>query len=163
MFETRISTGRLVARALGLGAVAGVRSMSAPAQLSRAASRGEIGGIEETPFASLASPRVSRVLTVLAVGEAVADKFPRVPDRISVPGLFGRAASGALVGAALFASAGRRGTAGATLGLLSAVVASYPSYYLRVGLLERSSLPNWALGLLEDALAEGVGLLSLKR
>ncbi len=163
MFGARSSKGLLVARVLGLGAVAGIRSVSAQAQLSRAASRGEIEGIEETPFAPLASPRASRVLTVLAVGEAVADKFPRAPDRISIPGLLGRAASGALVGAALFASASRRGTAGATLGLLSAVTASYPSYYLRVGLLERSSLPNWVLGLLEDALAEGIGLLSLKR
>ncbi len=137
--------------------------MSAPAQLSRAALRGDIGGIEKTPFAPLASPKVSRVLTALAVGEAVADKFPRSPDRISVPGLFGRAASGALVGAALFASAQHRGTVGAALGLISALAASYPSYYLRVGLLERSSLPNWALGLLEDALAQGAGLLSLKR
>jgi uncharacterized membrane protein len=163
MFETRISTGRLVARALGLGVVAGMRSMSAPAQLSRAASRGRIDSIEETPFAILASPRVSRLLTFLAVGEAVADKYHRVPDRISGPGLFGRAASGALVGAALFASSGRQGKAGATLGLISAVAASYPLYYARVGLLERSNLPNWVLGLLEDALAEGLGMLSLKK
>ena len=37
-------------RALGLGAVAGVRSMSAPALLSRAASRGNIEGIEFVRF-----------------------------------------------------------------------------------------------------------------
>lgn len=163
MFETRISTGQLVLRTLGLGAVAGIRSMSAPAQLSRAASGGRIDGIEKTLFASLASTRVSRLLTVLAVGEMIADKYSGAPDRVSTPGLFGRAASGALVGAALFASSGRQGKSGAALGLISTVAASYPSYYLRVGLLERSNLPNWALGLLEDVFAEGLGALSLKQ
>jgi uncharacterized membrane protein len=113
-------------RALGLGAVAGVRSMSAPALLSRAASRGNIEGIEDTPFAFLASSRAARILTVLAVGEALADKLPFSPDRISPPGLIGRMASGGLVGAALFAAAGHRATIGAGLGLLSAAAASYP-------------------------------------
>ena len=149
-------------RALGLGAVAGVRSMSAPALLSRAASRGSIGGIEETPFAFLASPRAARVLTVLAVGEALADKLSYAPDRISTPGLVGRMASGGLVGAALFAAAGRRVAVGATLGLLSAAASSYPSYYLRVKTQEKLGAPNWALGLVEDAAAEGAGLLALR-
>ena len=155
--------GRLVARTLSLGAVAGIRSMSAPAQLSRAASRGKTDGIEKTLFAPLASTRAARLLTVLAVGEVIADKYSGAPDRVSAPGLFGRAASGALVGAALFASSARQGKAGAALGLIAAVAASYPSYYLRVGLMERSNLRNWALGLLEDAFAEGLVALSLKK
>ncbi|HVF00443.1 MAG TPA: DUF4126 family protein [Rubrobacteraceae bacterium] len=163
MFETRTSMGHLAARTLSLGAVAGIRSMSAPAQLSWAASHGRIDGIAKTPFAPLASTRVSRLLTVLAVGEVLADKYSRAPNRVSAPGLFGRAASGALVGAALFVSSGRQGKVGAALGLIAAVAASYPSYYLRVGLLARSNLPNWALGLLEDAFAEGLGTLSLKK
>ncbi len=153
----------LLRRALGLGAVAGVRSMSAPALLSRAASRGYIGGIEDTPFAFLASPRAARILTVLAVGEALADKLPFAPDRISAPGLLGRMASGALVGAALFAAAERRAAPGAGLGLLSAAAASYPSYYLRVKTQEKLGVPNWAAGLVEDALAEGAGLLALRK
>lgn len=63
----------------------------------------------------------------------------------------------------MFASSGRQGKAGAALGLIAAVAASYPSYHLRVVLTERSNLPNWALGLLEDAFAEGLGALSLKK
>ncbi len=136
--------------------------MSAPAQLSRAASRGAVEGIEGTPFAFLASPRTARILTVLAVGEALADKLPFSPDRISAPGLIGRITSGALVGAALFAAAERRATVGAGLSLLSAAAASYPSYYLRVKIQEKLGAPNWAVGLVEDALAEGGGLLALR-
>ena len=154
---------RALRRTLGLGAVAGVRSMSAPALLSRAASRGYIEGIEGTPFAFLASPRAARILTVLAVGEALADKLPFSPDRISGPGLIGRMASGALVGAALFAAAERRATIGAGLGLLSAAAASYPSDYLRVKTQEKLGEPIWAVGLVEDALVEGTGLLTLRK
>ena len=150
-------------RALALGAVAGVRSMSAPALLSRAASRGDIEGIEGTSFAFLASSRAARILTILAVGEALADKLPFSPDRISTPGLIGRMASGGLVGAALFAAAERRAVIGAGLGLLAAAAASYPSYYLRVKAQEKFGVPNWALGLVEDALAEGAGLLALRK
>src|SRR5947209_534719 len=102
----------VLGRVLGLGAIAGIRSMSAPTHLSRAASRGKVGGIEDTSFAPLASTRVARILTLLAVGEAVADKFGGIPDRISPPGLIGRMATGALVGAALVAAAKRRATIG---------------------------------------------------
>ena len=150
-------------RAAGLGTVAGVRSMSAPALLSRKALRGAVPGIESTPFAALASPRVARALTLMAVGEAIADKFDFVPDRTSIPGLIGRAVSGAFVGAALFVSGGRRGTAGAALGLVSALAGSYPSYYLRTMSQEKLGAPHWALGLLEDALAQSVGLAALRR
>ena len=164
MTHTRTSKpGHALGRTLGLGAVAGVRSMSAPALLSRAASRGDIGNIEGTPFAFLASSRTARILTVLAIGEALADKLPFSPDRISVPGLIGRMASGALVGAALLAAAERRAAIGAGLGLLAAAAASYPSYYLRVKTQEKLGAPNWAVGLVEDALAEGAGLLTLRK
>jgi uncharacterized membrane protein len=164
MMHTRTSNpGHALGRTLGLGAVAGVRSMSAPALLSRTASRGDIGGIEGTPFAFLASPRTARILTVLAIGEALADKLPFSPDRISAPGLIGRMVSGALVGAALFAAAERRAALGAGLGLLSAAAASYPSYYLRVKTQEKLGVPNWAVGLVEDVLAEGAGLLTLRK
>ena len=152
-----------VLRAAGLGAVAGVRSMSAPALLSRKASSGAMAGIEDTPFAVLASPKVARTLTLLAVGEAIADKFNSAPERISIPGLIGRASSGAFVGAVLFTSGGRQGAAGAALGLLSALAAAYSSYYLRVSMWEKLGAPNWALGLLEDAFAEGAGLLILRK
>ena len=149
--------------AAGLGAVAGIRSMTPPALLSRAASRGEIRGIGKTPFGFLASPRVSTLLTVLAVGEMSADKLPFSPDRISAPGLAGRLATGALVGATLFSADGRNGTAGGAIGALSSLATSYASYYLRVGTQQRLGLPNPAGGIVEDAVALGLGLLSLRR
>lgn len=139
-----------VRKTLGLGAVAGLRSMSAPALLSQAARIGEVDGLEDTRFAPLLSSKVSSILYVLAAGEMVADKSARIPSRISPPALFGRAASGALVGAALFVSGERRGVSGAALGALAAVAAAYASYYARAGVGEALGVPDQVLGLLED-------------
>ena len=149
--------------AAGLGAVAGIRSMTPPALLSRAAARGQVRGIERTPFAFLASPGVAGLLTVLAVGEISADKLPFAPDRISAPGLAGRLATGALVGAALYASDGRKGATGGAVGALSSLASSYLSFYLRTGAQQRLGLPNPAGGVIEDAIALSLGLLSLRR
>ena len=147
--------------AIGLGAVAGIRSMTPPALLSRAASRGEIPGIAGTPFGFLASPRVATLLTVLAAGEISADKLPVAPDRVSIPGLAGRLATGALVGAALFSSSGRPGATGGALGALSSLATSYASYYLRTGTQQRFGLPNPVGGVVEDVIALTIGLRSL--
>ena len=149
--------------AVGLGAVAGIRSMTPPALLSRAASRGEIRGIEKTPFGFLTSRRAANLLTVLALGEISADKLPFSPDRTSVPGLAGRLATGALVGAAMYAADGRKGATGGAIGALSSLATSYLSFYLRTGAQQRLGLPNPIGGILEDTVALSVGLLSLRR
>ncbi len=141
----------LVRRALGLGAIAGVRSMAAPAALSRAAEQGNIGSLEGTPFAALGSSRVSTALRMLEIGEMFVDKLPMVlPSRTSPPPLLGRAASGGLVGAALFASEGRRMAAGGVLGAASALTAAYATERLRLQTAERLRIPDPVVALLED-------------
>ncbi len=139
-------------RALGLGAIAGVRSMAAPAILSRSIVEGRVRDLEDTPFAALGSPRVSNALRVLEIGELIVDKLPVLPGRTSPPLLLGRAASGAVVGAALFASVGRRAATGGVLGAVSAMAAAYAAERLRVQIIQRLGVPNVAAGLLEDGI-----------
>ena len=139
-------------RALGLGAIAGVRSMAGPAILSRSVVEGRVGDLEGTPFAALGSPGVSAALRLLEMGELTVDKLPIAPSRTSPPPLLGRAASGAVVGAALFASAGRRPAAGGALGAASAMATAYTAERLRVQLTQRLGVPNVAVGLLEDGI-----------
>lgn len=158
----RRKSGDALLGTIGLGTVAGIRSMTPPALLSRAASRGGIPGIEKTPFAFLASPRAARLLTVLALAEISADKLPFSPDRTSIPGLAGRLATGALAGAALFSADGRNGATGGAFGAVSSLASSYFSFYLRTGAQERFGLPSPVLGLVEDAVALSIGLLSLE-
>ncbi len=137
-------------RALGLGAISGLRSASGPAFVSRAASRGDLdlGG---TPLAFLGSPRLSKALVVIELGEVVGDKLPMAPSRTSLPPLLVRAASGGLVGAAAFASEGRRAAAGAILGSSAAITASFAGEGLRALVVGKTGLPNPVVALAEDA------------
>ena len=139
-------------RALGLGAIAGMRSMAAPAILSRSVVEGRGASLENTPYAALGSPRVSRALRVLEIGELIVDKLPVLPDRTSLPPLLGRVASGALVGAALLASGGRWPVMGGALGAVSAMTAAYAAERVRKQITQRLGLPNVVAGLLEDGI-----------
>jgi len=135
---------------VGLAAMTGLRSMAGPALLSRAIRRGGVGELRGNLFGALGSPKISALLQLLMVGEMIADKTPFVPARTSAPALTGRALSGALVGAALFAAAGRRPIVGATLGVPSAVAAAYAGEKLRVRGPEKLGVPSSVLGFLED-------------
>jgi uncharacterized membrane protein len=141
-----------VTRVLGLGAIAGFRSMAAPATLSRAVSDGRIEGLDDTPFAILGSPGVSTVLRMMEIGEFIVDKLPVTPSRTSPPLLLGRAASGGLVGAALFASENRRSLVGGALGAAAALAAAYAGERLRLRAAEKLGVPHPVVALLEDGL-----------
>lgn len=140
----------LALRAAGLGAIAGLRSMAAPAALSRAAADGRVGGLQDTPFAVLGSSKVSALLTVFEVGELVGDKLPMTPSRTSLPPLLGRAASGAVVGGALFTSERHRTVPGAAFGAAAAVAAAYAGERLRALASEKTGIPDPVVALAED-------------
>ena len=139
-------------RTLGLGAITAVRSMAAPAILSRSAVEERVGSLEGTPFAALAAPRVSTALQLLEIGETVGDKTPIIPSRTSLLPLLGRAAIGTFAGAALFASGKRPVAAGAALGAVSATAAAYAAEGVRMQITERLGVPNVVAGLLEDGI-----------
>jgi uncharacterized membrane protein len=153
---------RVIARnALALGAVSGLRTASGPAFVGLAASRGDLdlGG---TRLAFLGSPRLSKALVVMALGELVGDKLPMAPSRTTLPSLLGRAASGGLVGAALFVAEGRRAAAGAALGASAAVAAAFTGEQLRALVGQKIGLPNPVVALAEDAIVLLVGSRALR-
>jgi uncharacterized membrane protein len=150
-----------VPRVLGLGAISGLRSLSGPAFVSHAASRGALD-LNRTVFAVLGSPRISKALVLMELGELVGDKLPATPSRTSPPPLLGRAVSGAVVGAAVFVSEGRRATTGAALGSTAAIVAALAGERLRALAVEKTGLPDPVVALAEDATVLLVGLRSLR-
>jgi uncharacterized membrane protein len=150
-----------VSRALGLGAISGLRSLSGPAFVSRAASHGHLD-LKRTPIAFLGSPRLSKVLILMELGELVGDKLPKAPGRTSLPPLLGRVVSGAVVGAAVFASEGRRTTTGMALGSTAAIAAAFAGERLRALAVEKTGLPDPVVALAEDATVLLVGLRSLR-
>ena len=147
--------------AAALGAVAGLRSMMAPALLSQAARTGSIG-LEGTQFEFLSTQRAADIATGAAVLELVADKLPFTPDRTSAVPLIARAASGALVGAALCAARKKDLLSGALVGSVAAVAAAFAGYLIRKKLTENADLPDLLVALAEDAVAMGAGTVALR-
>ena len=150
-----------ISRALGLGAISGLRSLSGPAFVSRTASRGDLD-LDHTVFAFLGSPPIFKALVLMELGELVGDKLSATPSRTFPPLLLGRAASGALAGAAVFVSEGRRATIGTALGSTAAIAAGFAGERLRALTVEKTGLPDPVVAFAEDVAVLLVGLRSLR-
>jgi uncharacterized membrane protein len=146
-------------KTLGLAAGAGLLSMAVPALLARAVRRGDL---DAPSLPALGYKDVSALLSLLSIGEMVADKTHLVPARTSAPALLGRILSGALAGSVLFADEGRRGNSGAILGALSAFAAAYTGERLRTTGVRRG-IPDPILGVLEDRFVLTLGTRLLRR
>ncbi len=148
---------RIVARAIGLGGVAGLRSMLAPALLSSKLAHKHADSAAGKIAVALAEPKVALTLKALSAGELIGDKLPKTPSRIAPLPLAARAVSGAIVGGAVFGSARRPLWLGALLGGAAAVGAAYGGYHLRKLADEKFNLPDPVIALVEDAIAVSVG------
>ena len=148
-------------KALGLGAISGLRTFSGPVFVGRAASRGDLN-LGSTTLGFLGSPLLSKVLIVMALGEMIGDKLPAAPSRTALPSIVGRAACGGVVGAAVFVSEGRRAATGAMLGAPAAVAAAFAGEGLRTLVGEKTGLPDPVVALAEDAVVLLVGTRSLR-
>jgi len=149
------TSARVIAAAAGLGVVAGLRSMTAPALLAWAGHE----GWTRTPRV-LRQGRGVKVASALALGEIIADKTPYIPNRTEPASLAWRIASGALVGGALCGAKHKSVTAGAVAGGLGALAATYGAFHLRHRLSER--VPDRLVALGEDAIAVGGGALLMR-
>lgn len=148
-------------RALTMGAIAGMRSLTAPALLSLAESRQKMPAhdpIEQSFVEKLASPRVTTALGVMALGEMVVDKLPMTPSRTQLPSVVFRTLSGAVVGSVLFDAEEQNPLAGAAVGAVGALAATFGLYHLRKATGEKLKVADPLLGMAEDALAIGSGL-----
>jgi uncharacterized membrane protein len=148
-------------KAICMGVIAGMRSMSAPALVSNHLAHHDSEELANSSFSFMGSPRVAQALKIAALGEMVADKLPIIPDRISPGPLAARILSGALCGASLCTAEGARAPIGAIGGGLSAIASAYAFYHLRQKLGATRILPDAALGLSEDALVVCTGLTVL--
>jgi uncharacterized membrane protein len=144
-----------------LGAVSGMRSMAAPAIVSKLAHSGLLP-LEESQIRFLQHKNSARTMAVMALTEMVADKLPFIPNRTKVFPLVTRAVSGAVSGMA-FASAKKRPAAlGALFGVLAAVGATYGAFKIRQMTTERLHVPDTLVAVAEDALVAGSAYLVWK-
>lgn len=151
-----------LAIAFAVGAVAGLRSMTAPAVVSWGARFGWLD-LQHTWAAFLGSPPVLYLLTALALAELVIDKLPRTPSRKTVGPFAARVVVGASMGAALCAAAQQSPLAGALLGALGGVAGTLGGYEARTRLVSALKAPDLMIALLEDAIAIGGGLFLVSR
>lgn len=147
----------------GIGVVAGMRSMMAPALLSHKLSHTMPASEPHSALEYAANPTTANVLKVLAVGELVADKLPNTPARTEMPGLGFRMLSGGTCGALLNEAEGQSVVPGAVAGGLGAVVGSFLFMRLRLWIDEEFGLPDPVVALAEDALTITAGWLLVDR
>lgn len=129
-----------VAAAAGLGAAAGLRSMTplAVLQLRR--------GLLPWPQGSL--------LVAAGAGELIVDKLPPAPNRTSPVSLLGRLAGAGWAGATV------AGPIGAVVAAGTAVGAAFAGMHARAFLVRRSGLPDGVFATAEDLVAVSLATAS---
>jgi len=140
-------------RVLGMGTVAGMRAVIAPALLSHFLVKSPAGALNFSRLHYLQVPKVALGLKLAAGAELVTDKLPFTPNRIVPMQLTGRVLSGAVVGATLALANKQNQIAGALLGGLAATASTYIFFYLRKELGKTTGLPDASIAVLEDTLA----------
>jgi uncharacterized membrane protein len=134
-----------------IGAVAGLRSMTAPAVVSWGARLGWLH-LENTWLSFLGSAVTPYILSVVAVGELINDKLPKTPSRKAPVPFAGRIVVGALCGAALGAPS-QALTGAALAGMLGAVAGTLGGYEFRTRLVRATGGKDFPIALLEDVIA----------
>jgi uncharacterized membrane protein len=144
----------LVVLMFGIGVIAGLRSMTPPAVVSWAVHLGWIN-LSNTRLAPIGTTLAVVVLTILALGELVADKLPFTPNRTAPGPLIGRIVTGGLCGAAAGVAGGGSLGAGVALGAVGAVAGAFGGYQVRHRLVNGAGLPDLVVALAEDLVAVG--------
>jgi uncharacterized membrane protein len=142
--------------AVGIGAVAGLRTLAAPGVLAWAVKRGWIR-LGKSPFATIISAKASKRITDLAVSELIADKLPFTPSRLKAGPLASRIVSGAVCGATIYGVVKKPLAEGAVLGGVGAIAGAFSGYHMRKRL--SGDMPSLGVAVLEDALAIGGAVL----
>jgi len=152
-----MSTMLFVSLAFAIGAVSGLRSLTAPAVVAWAA---HLKWINHTGFDSEV---LLYILTIAAIAELVADKLPKTASRTKLAGLTFRLIFGGLSGAALASAAGQPYALGAALAALGALAGAFGGYQARTRLVKALKVPDFVVAVIEDAVAIGAGLLIVSR
>ena len=157
-----MDTTTVLALAFGIGVIAGLRSMTAPAVVSLAAHWKwlELG---QSPLAFLSSAAAAYIFAAGALVELVVDKLPKTPPRTAAVGLIARVALGGLSGAALCAAANLSVVIGALLGGVGGVVGAFAGYAARKRLVSSLRVPDLVVAFIEDAVAIGIGFFIASR
>ena len=141
--------------ALGIGFVAGLRSMTGPAVVSWGAHLGRLN-LRGSALAVFGTAGATGICTLLAATEFVVDLMPQAPNRTEPASLLVRILTGGFSGACLCVSAGSSGVAGAVLGAMGGVIGGFAGFEARTRLVKEWKAPGAAVAIPEDLLAIGL-------
>ncbi len=144
---------KIIAKAIGLGAISGMRATVAPTVLSYFLSKHPSKALGRSKLSFLQSPVTAVITKVLTAAEFTGDKLPNTGNRIALPQVAARVASGALAGAGLF-RANKAGIAkGLVLGGASALAVTFASYYFRKYVDKKTHTKDSYVGGIEDLIS----------
>ena len=161
--QSQMDPTNVYVQAIGLGVIAGLRSMTAPALVSDYLQRTGLAEQIDPARNPLVWSQSASLFKMLAAGELIGDKLPFIPNRTDLGPLLGRALIGAAVGATLFQAHRASPMIGAGCGCLGALIGTFGGYQLRKQLGRLLHVPDPILGAVEDSLAVSSGLTLLYR
>ena len=146
--------------AIGIGIVAGLRSMTAPAVVAWGAHLGWLN-LHGSPLAFMGSTTAVALFSFPAIGELIADKLPMMSKRTAPAPLIARIITGGLCGACLCAATGQSLIAGAVLGGIGGIVGAFLGYGIRRRL--DVHIKDFVVAVCEDVVAIGLALFLVSR
>jgi len=144
--------------AVGIGIVAGLRSLTAPAVVAWGACLGRLD-LAGSALGFMGSKVTVVIFTVLALAEFVGDLLARTPSRTAPGPLVARILMGGLCGACLYLSAGRAPSGGAVLGGIGGVIGAFAGYQARTRLVRGLGVKDPVIAIPEDLVAIGLAWL----
>ena len=148
--------------AFGIGIVAGLRSMTAPATVSWAAYLNWIN-LHASRLVFLGSVWTVVALSLLALVELVVDKLPGTGSRTAPGPLVARLVTGGFSGFALCTAGNQTAAIGAILGAIGALAGAFGGYHARRFLTVGQGAPDYLIAVAEDIIAIAGGLFICSR
>jgi uncharacterized membrane protein len=148
--------------AFGIGVIAGLRALTAPAVVSWAACLHWID-VRGTHFAWMGTIAAVVIFTLAALAEIVNDKLPKTGPHTALPSVIVRIIMGGLAGAVMCTAAGVLVWTGVILGAIGALVGTFGGYQVRTKTVKALHSPDFVIALIEDAVAVCGGLFLASR
>ena len=152
----------IFAVALGIGFVAGLRSLTPPAVVAWAAHLGWLN-LNGSPLAFMGSIIAVIIFSLLALFELFADLQPSTPKRTAPVPLIARIITGGLCGACLCVAGHQSLFVGAILGAIGGVIGAFAGYEIRKRLVAALNIKDTFVALLEDGLTIGLAFFFVSR
>jgi uncharacterized membrane protein len=137
-----------------MGIIAGLRSLTAPAVICWATYFGWLD-LGQSRLSFLGKPVTLGIVSLLALGELIADKLPMTPNRTSPGPLLGRIATAAFAATAIAIAARQSAVMVSVVGMIGALGGTFGGYFARSSLVKRYGIPDFAIALTEDLVAVG--------